>query len=134
MIKQIGPEEYKEICGWWTAHGFPVIPQEALPQTGWVASLEGLDTAAGFLQLPRLGNGFIGWLEFLVANPEANQLARTIAIKEVVQHIVDVAKTEGMKVLFTSADGKKTKFHEKLEQSGFQKRDENVTHFSYNIS
>lgn len=127
MIKQIGPEEYTEISKWWEAQGFPVVPPAALPSTGYmVSNYQGLGIYAGFLYVPKEGN--IGWLEWIVANPEAPKNLRSPAFSELVEHITQLAKAIGLNMLFTSADKSKVSFIERLKTTGFIDGQETVTH------
>lgn len=126
MIKQIGPDEYQEVCRWWTAQNFPPVPVQSLPSTGRMAGHADQGIFAGWLYLPQEGN--IGWLEWLVANPDAKWDDKQTAFLELMECIERMAQAEGIDLLFTSADKSKTRFIQRLQSAGFVDGGDTVAH------
>ncbi len=59
--------DYEELCRWWEAHGWDAVPEAILP-FGLVAEKDGEIKAAGFLYVA--GNAPVGYLEYVVSNPD----------------------------------------------------------------
>ncbi len=82
---------------------------------------------AGFLVLPKEGR--MAWVEWLVSNPDVSKEDRTQGFTEVMNHIDKVARLNGMKMLFSSADKDKLHYKKRLESFGFICTEETITHF-----
>jgi len=126
MIKLIGPEEYVTVCSWWGKHGFPIVPPQSLPSTGYMAFNKDYDICAGYLYLMREGN--FGWMEFLVSNPDATKEIKADAFKELIDVITEIAKGMGVEVLLTSCDRSKQKLIDRITSNGFFDGGESVAH------
>ena len=129
-VKQIGPEEYKEICKWWTAHSWPAIPQTCLPSTGYMVSDSEHSSEVGvyavWLMLPKEGS--MAWLDWWTVNPDAPKEGKTRLLQELVEHASTEARNAGCSVLFTALEKDKVSFIKKLETTGFANGNETVTH------
>lgn len=113
-------EHYEDVCYWWFQHDWPTLPREALPKTGFI--VDGL--AAGFLYKT---DSTFAILEFIVGNPEANKEKRRQAIDLVVKELLNEAKNDGFKLIFSSIS------HPNLKKiylnNGFKETDTNMTNF-----
>ena len=118
------------MCKWWSQQGFPPLPLDALPSTGFVSCVahEGINLGvyAAFLYIPREGN--IGWVEWIVSNPEAPANVKEGAFLELMDYMTELGKEAGLGLLFTSADKSKVKFINRLQSVGFVDGGETVTH------
>jgi hypothetical protein len=110
------------VAAWWEAHKFGVIPPEFLPENGLLLSDESGPIAAGFVYL---SDSKMGWLEFLVTNPEANPIRRARALKHLITALTALADSLGVGMLFTSSDN--PGLIRMLEGSEFQKGDTGTT-------
>lgn len=129
MIKQFDNELYQTICSWWQSHKWPILPQETLPKRGYVAFIGEKPIIAGFLL--KYEDSHMGVFTFPVANPEANHDERTVAFKELIDHVSKVSEEIGIKALITPTNNKS--FGNRLEINGFKKHDENVIHYMKEI-
>lgn len=123
MIKQIDDNLYGVICGWWAARGWPVLPKESLPKTGYIAFIEEKPIAAGFIlkfeEIP------IGMLEWIVSDPDTSHKERSEAISELMDHMISESKNIGIRILGASISNMRLK--EKYLQKGFLVSDEAVS-------
>lgn len=115
-------KDYEMICGWWDKHGWSRIQPEQLPQSGVVIE-DGNPIVACFLYNT---DSTIGWIEWMVSDPDSNVHHRREAIMMAIKYLKAKAKELGLKHLFTSAHNKH--LIEKFKESQFIITDENVTH------
>lgn len=92
-------QHYPLIAGWWAKHQWAIIPKECLPQTGLIAVQGETPLAAAFLYRT---DSAMGWLEFMVTNPDANPITRARGLKEVIKRLSSEAPHLGIKCLFSS--------------------------------
>lgn len=114
--RPITKEDFKEIHQWWSVQGWPEIPVEALPTTGWI--IEGY--CAGWLYM---ANSSVAKPEWIVGNPQAD---KSIALPILIDHIGAQAKAAGYKLLFTST--KHEGLIKRFQDCGYTIEDTNVTH------
>ena len=108
QYREITLEDYKEICGWWQAQGWPPIPLSDLPNTGVIVHVNGEPSAAGFLY--KTDSSFCV-LEFIVGNPKADKAYRRRGIDVLLEALLTKAKTAGYTRVFSSIQ------HPRLEQA-----------------
>lgn len=124
MVRAVVPSDYPTLVAWWSAQNFPTIPPQFLPTTGLI--IDGL--CAGFLYG---SDSAICWLEWVVANPEADKAERRAALDELIEALAANAASRGYKAIFTSV------VHpgllERYKQHGFVITDNGVTHLLRSI-
>ncbi len=89
--------DYEEICRWWTARGWGCIPIELLP-SGWVVEKDGKLLCAGFLYTA--SNAPVGYLEYIVSNPDNGLKENYKALDYLMEEIVTFAKYSMIKAMF----------------------------------
>lgn len=124
MPRKIIPADYATLAKWWTAQNFPTIAPEYLPQCGLI--VDGL--CAGFLYE---SDSAIAWVEWIVANPEAEKALRREALDKLLDALVLHAKERGYKAIFTSVAH--PGLLERYKQHGFVVTDNGVTHLLRSI-
>ena len=116
-----------EVHRWWEEQGWPKIPKEMLPTTGWIvehSSPEGIDgVCAGWLYK---ANSAMAKLEWVVGNPSIPAEKRSEGLNLLIEHISQEARLAGYTALFTST--KHTRLIERLKLCGYTVGDEGVTH------
>jgi GNAT superfamily N-acetyltransferase len=122
----IRPEDYPLLCSWWKVHGWPEIPPDHLPPTGFlVRTEEGEPAAAGFIYFT--GTAF-AIFEWAVVNPECrDRKLRTKALDTLLDHARGLARRTGVKTLFTSAHSRNYPWISRLERNSFTVTDSNMT-------
>ena len=129
MIKVIDDKEYEVLVDWWNRHKFANLPKQFLPSTGYIAYINDIPIVAGFLYIPKTGK--IGWVEWVVKNPDSTLEEMDIGYKELMDTIINTAKEDGVDVLFVSLRNKS--YQARLEDVGFFVTDENATNMLLNI-
>ena len=94
-------QHHAMVSAWWQAHKFGVIPKEYLPENGLLLSDDSGPLAAGFVYRT---DSKMGWLEFMVTNPEANPIRRVKALRQLIVSLSALADSLGIGMLFTSSD------------------------------
>ena len=100
-------DDYAEICRWWEGHGWKCVPMQLLP-SGWVVEKDGKLMCAGFLYIA--GNAPVGYLEYVVSNPDNKALESYRAIDFLMGEIVTFAKYSMVKAMFA-----------RVQQAGLEK-------------
>lgn len=100
-IRNINLEkDYSIILKWWEWFRFSAVPQDFLPKTGLMVSLDSVDIVAGFVYQT---NSKVAWIEFITSNPNVKDKK---VRKEAIQHIITMltlyAKRFGAKYIYTS--------------------------------
>ena len=119
MVRRFTKEDYESVATWWEKHGWPIIPLEALPPTGFIVP----NHAAAFLY--RL-EGPIALMEWVVGNPERNYHDRAVALEDVIAAVEDAAKAAGYKSIFTMT--RHERLINRLRDTGYVVTDEKMTH------
>lgn len=123
MIRPITESDYFAICEWWKHHKWQVVPAQALPPNGYIALVGEKPIVAGFLYRT---DSNLGWLEWIVSNPDSTFDERTTAINELLETIFQRAKELKIQAIFTSSNNET--LIKRLAEQGFQITDKNVTH------
>jgi hypothetical protein len=124
MIKQIDDDLYQTVCTWWVARGWPELPQGFLPKRGYVAFVGEKPIIAGFLYKDE--TSYFGMMEWIVAAPDASKEEKTIGFNELCEHISQVAKNAGVKLLMTAVNN--PSLQQRYENNGFNPTDTGMTH------
>ena len=105
--------DYYTLVKWWDGWEWEEpVPEMALPPTGVIE--EGL--AAGFVYLT---NSQVGWITWIVTNPQASTRDRIPAIKDVVRELKKVAENNGVTILHSSLPTHQMGLVRLLEDEGF---------------
>lgn len=127
MLKAHGfssDEHYEQICSWWRAHNWPVLPVEALPAIGRVVSHNGVNVCAGFLYRT---DSAICLLEWIVSNPDfKDKPTRSDAIDFLIQNLLGAAQKLRPSIVFSYA--KNDRLLKRYQDLGFQVSDKDMTH------
>lgn len=124
MIKELNDEVYKIMCDWWNSYEFPRIPRKSLPDTTYIVYKDNIPVIAGSLYLLRSGN--LAWVSWVISNPEVRGTVREEGFADLINIIENVAKANGVDLLFTVALRNKTKFLKKYTNNGFTVQTEDV--------
>lgn len=111
-------KDYETVCVWWRKHDWTPVPVSSLPRTGFIVD----DLAAGFLYITDTN---LTWLEWVVANPEAEKEQRSKAVDAVIEALLDRAKELGFTRVFTSTNN--PALEKRFHKHGFGSFDKNVT-------
>lgn len=118
-------KDYEVIKHFWPRHGWPELPIGALTTMGIVAH-EG-DTILAACWIYTATNASLAMMEWMVTNPDASPFQTAKAVKYLAGFAIEECKKRGYAVLFTTC---KNKGLERVyETAGFDKTDEDVTHF-----
>ena len=116
---------YEIVCEWWTAHGFPPVPVEALPSLGVIAADDDLDgKAAGWLYMDN--SSTVAMMEWLVVNPNATPKESLTALKTVIEFLKTEAGHMGYKTILTTC--RQNGLAKVAEKLGFTRTDEGMIH------
>lgn len=117
-LRPVTPADYPVLCEWWKAHGWPPVPQAALPKTGLIVP----GYAVAFLYS---SDASITWLEWLLVNPAADKKERHGALTRVVKQLLFLARSRGYSHVYTSTNH--AKLQNAMESWGFQVTDQKVS-------
>lgn len=101
MNIQINPAtaaDYERIKWWFEAQGYQPNPSCMLPELGFIASIDGEETACAWLYRSDGACG-VGFLHFVGTNPDACEARRAIALRRGMEHIAGQARKAGIKVI-----------------------------------
>jgi hypothetical protein len=93
MARGVEKEDLYEMQEWLKGHGKKPISLGLIPTTGLVVD----QTAMGFLYLTNSG---AAWIENLVSNPGASATSVALAINEIVEELVEMAKRYGVHQIY----------------------------------
>ena len=103
IFRSFNNEDYSIIFKWWDwwwgeNKG---IKKEILPHNDYCYIIEKNDTpiASGFLYVDK--NAPMGYLTFVVSNPQYKEKDRRIIIEQLIINIEEEAKSQGIKFMFT---------------------------------
>jgi hypothetical protein len=89
--------DYDDLCGWWKAHGWEPVPEMLLPW-GWIVEDDGKKLCAGFLFIAM--NAPVGYLEYVVSNPDNTAKQSYKAIDMLLGEICTFAKYNMILAMF----------------------------------
>lgn len=119
-MRRYEPKDYEMLCSWWKSKDFPCPPEVILPTTGYVCD----EIAAGFLYL---SNSALAYVEWVVADPNADKQKRSEALDKLFDHVFAEAKKAGAIMLFTSSNI--PPYMERVKKLGFMDGDKQTNHF-----
>ena len=107
-------KDYKTLVQWWTDWKFGTVPKECLPPDGIMVEDNGKPICAGGLYIG-VGTQF-AFMEWIVADKNANKRDVHKALKICIDAIIKLAKSKNMKLVYTATKEKElhkryVKFH-----------------------
>ena len=123
-MRKFEPTDYEQLVRWWNKWEFPPPPLSLLPPTGYI--IPGL--AAGFMYLT---DAPIGWMEWVVCNPDADKKERSKALDEVINKLDAFGKSRDKVVSFTSSNSES--YISRLKRLGYVVGDVNTTQLMRNL-
>lgn len=115
-------EHYALLCAWWTWHEFAPVNQLLLPKRGQVIYSGETPICAAFLYS---SDSAIGWIEFVVANPDAGARSVARGIDLLLESLIALSQSIGQACLFTSTN--RRGLVRKYERAGFKVGDTQTT-------
>ena len=117
IFRSFNDEDYSIVFKWWDwwwgeNKG---IKREILPHNDYCYIIEknNIPIASGFLYVDK--NAPMGYLTFVVSNPEYKEKDRRIIIEQLIINIEEEAKSQGIKFMFTVCESKHMQnIHNKL--------------------
>lgn len=120
--------DYADVSEWWKARGWPPVPTDLLPTSGYVAQDAAHKYCAAFLYLT---NSKFAMLEYMVSNPGAPMKAKRRAMDAMLDRIMVDARALGIKAIFTSLESQGLK--KVYEKHGFVVGDVGMTNLVRNL-
>ena len=117
-------EDYPMLVSWWEGHGWPAVPEIALPKVGIL--IESLDSVLAAAWLYFETSGVVCQMEWVVTNPNNKPKDSVKALSLLLDAIDQVRAANGYKVTQTAC--KVPSLIRLYEKAGFVKTDEGITH------
>lgn len=124
MIKRFEHSDYPLLVEWWKSHKWPSVPQECLPQIGFIVN----DLCAGFLYQT---DSSICIMEWIIADKKSDLVKRRESLDILIATLSNEAKNLGFKHIFTSTPH--TSLISRYKKLGFNQTDTNVTNLLRSI-
>jgi hypothetical protein len=121
MVREIDDELYQTFLTWLADKEITEVNKEMMP-IGWISFLNEKPVFATYLY-PSYN---VAWVAYSCVNPESNSEEREESFKELMIHINSVAKSLGIKYLFSAANNQS--LIKRFENNNFIKCDENIVH------
>jgi hypothetical protein len=103
-IRRLNDEDYSTLVKWWDAWPKWQAPaKDFLPNLGFIVEKNNIGIVAGYLYT---SNSKVGFLEWVISNPEYRESDRKDAITLLIQAIEQVLKDQGFKYAFTMGRNK----------------------------
>ena len=103
IFRSFNNEDYATVVKWWSWWWGKekVIKREILPHNDYCYIIEknNIPIVSGFLYTDK--NAPIGYLTFIVSNPEYKEQDRRFIIEQLVTNIEEESKSQGIKFMFT---------------------------------
>lgn len=97
LVRKYEDSDILQIDDWCKARNLPMINPSLLPDTGYV--VDGI--AAGFLYLT---NSKVGLLDSYISNPESAGSDRNIALDQITEKLLEIARINKLKLVICSTD------------------------------
>lgn len=96
------------IRSWWTDQKeFPPFPEMMPEESTWIAEIDGIPILSLTMYLT---NGGFGWAENFIGNPNFRNSKRKDAANEIVAHMIEFAKSKGLKRIVCMSEKQKLVF------------------------
>jgi len=117
--------DYPDFEQWWKGHHFAPIPIVALNTLGLVAEEDGKKLAAVWIYTA--STGIFCMMEWLVTDPSITPMKAAKAINVLLGFAWQECERRGYQIVLTAC--RQQSLGRLYERNGYQKRDENVTHY-----
>jgi len=108
--------DYDTLVTWWTQWEFGVVPKECLPPDGIMVEIDGKPVCAGGLYIGE-GTKF-AFMEWIVTDKDANPRDTHKCLKKCIDSIMNMAKSKGMKLVYTATKTSITQKVHKIPRYG----------------
>lgn len=122
--KPYKPENHSILASWWVGHGWNPVPQDHLPEIGFISWKNTTPIAAGFLYKT---DSKFGVMEWLLADIKSDTADRDQALDLVLQALFNAAKENNIKSIYTTTNHKR--LIERYKANGCIPCDENTVSF-----
>ena len=122
-VRRYTDADYPTVSKWWESWGWPVLPASSLPELGIIVENEVPICAAWIYRT----DSDLCWIEWFISNKEATKEQRAGCVDELIRACSITAKEMGFRIAFVSV--KQPNLMKRLEHSGFEKTDTNMTNF-----
>jgi hypothetical protein len=112
MLRRYTQFDYATISEWGRKRQFPVLPPEFLPRTGLIHE----NYCVGFLYGT---DSKICLMEWVISNPDSDKEERNIAMNELICALLEEAKRQGFKIVFSSVEAANEKLVKRYESNRF---------------
>lgn len=103
-VRPYTPADYSTLSKWWTDHSWPLVPEDHLPSTGFIASKDSTPIAAGFIYVT---NSCFALMDWLVSDKHSSVEDRDSALDAVLQATFDFSKSNNIKSIYTTTSHKR---------------------------
>lgn len=119
--RRLTEKDHPVVKSWWEAHKWPAISRDLLPETGIIVESD-RPIVAGWVYKT---DSKMGWLEWIISNPETTKEERSQALDELLQVALSEARDLGLTVLFGALSH--AGLIDRYKKHGFSETDTNVT-------
>jgi len=121
MIKfnKIKLKDKEEINKWWLAWGLEKPHDDCLSPNGFIISKNNLNIAAGYLYLT---DAKIGYVDFLVSNPEYRDKDRNKLITELIDYLVNIGLNKDCRFIWATSSN--TNIKDKVKKLNYNVLDD----------
>ncbi len=123
MIRPYTERDYPIVCDWWEFHGEPIPPKELIPTSTYILEKDGLPWVC--LSLVMFNTPWIAWSCGLVSNPHISSEGRQDAVRDLWDHVAQIARLMGYKNLLCIAPNEQ--LEKRYEELGFKVTKKNQT-------
>lgn len=129
-IRKFDPQsDYLKVSAWWEKQGWPSIPLEMLPKTGFIMEDAEGGLCAGWLYKT---DSKFAWLEWIVANPARPFELRGRALDVLMLRLVETARSSGFKAVFSSINNER--LINRYKKHGFKETEKSMTNMIMRIN
>lgn len=97
-------KDWPDVCYWWQAQDWPVIPRDHLSTMGFIGEINGKKAVAAWVYTT---NSAFCLLEYIVINPEIRREERKAVFDHFINDMIEYTKGLGFKTVFltTKSEG-----------------------------
>ena len=103
IVRRYSPQDYAQLCSWWTARNLPTIPEIMLSPYGFMSEEDGKNLFCSFVY-PTPSAMF--YIETAVGDPNIPWEKRADAFNQSVEAACEWSKNNGAKVISTIIEKK----------------------------
>lgn len=117
MVRLYTRDDYKTVCEWWDAWGWPRIPESSLPRIGAIN-----ESACAWMYQTDSDCALIEWY---ITNPALRKEKRQGILEPIVEQLCKTAKTLGYSNVMSMV--RNPHLLKRLDALGFMPEDKNMT-------